>query len=186
MTARPLAYSREDLLRSHEYAAPQVVAGHRLHGGFSSDGRYIPPRSLVREPAIEAWTEALQSRGGDLLAADSSLLDGIRYPCPAQQKLLLKEGLGQTFWNMLTTTGLIEARGRFLIDAVFPNFQKITDTDLEEWALGHLNKGLLEAHGIDEDEKQVSPTASSQRSGKGSASSAGGKRGGKGGSRGKW
>ena len=63
MTA--LVYSEEELLRSHEYAAPQVEAGRRLHGGFLEDGSYMPPRAVVRGPAIEAWTEALRARGGE-------------------------------------------------------------------------------------------------------------------------
>ena len=46
-----LCYTQEELCRSHDYARPQVVSGHRLHGGFDADGRYIPPRALVREPA---------------------------------------------------------------------------------------------------------------------------------------
>lgn len=145
-----LVYTREELLRSHDYATPQIVAGQRCHGGFLADGRYVPPRTLVREPAIEAWSLALRERGGDWLAADSSLLAGVRYPSEAQQKLLLQEGLGQTFWNMLTITGLIEARGRVLAEIDFPDFQAITDTDLSTWALGHLGKGLIEAHGLDE------------------------------------
>ena len=28
------AYEEAELLRSHEYAEPQLEAGHRLHGGF--------------------------------------------------------------------------------------------------------------------------------------------------------
>lgn len=149
MTA-PLVYSREDLCRSHEYARPQVVAGHRLHGGFDAADRYIPPRTLVREPAIEAWTQALRARGGDLLAADSSLLGGVRYPNEAQQKYLLQLGLGQTFWNNLTITGMIEARGRILADMTFPDFQDVVEEDVSEMAVGHLGKGLLWAHGVDE------------------------------------
>ncbi len=149
MTAQ-LVYSQEELCRSHDYASPQVVAGHRLHGGFDGDGRYVPPRALVREPAIEAWTRALRARGGDLLAADSSLLGGVRYPNEAQQKFLLQNGLGQTFWNNLTITGMIEARGRLLADMSFPEFQDIVDEDVSEMAIGHLNKGLLWAHGVDE------------------------------------
>lgn len=136
-------------MRSHDYAEPQIIAGHRLHGGFLEDGTYMPPRALVRSPAVEAWTKALRERGGDLLEADSSLLAGIRYPTVAQQKLLLQEGLGQTFWNSLTITGMIEARGRLLAELEFPDFQKVTDTDLSTWALGHL-PALLVAHGIDE------------------------------------
>lgn len=145
-----LVYSREELLRSHPYARPQVENGQRLHGGFDAEGRYIPPRMLERAPAIDAWTEALRARGGDLLPADSSLLAGIRYPSEAQQKLLIREGLGQTFWNTLTITGRIEARGRVLADMTFPELGPAVEEDVSEMAVGHLNKGLLEAHGLDE------------------------------------
>ncbi len=145
-----LVYSRENLLRSHEYARPHVVAGQRLHGGFDAQGNYVPPRGLVREPAIRAWTEALRARGGDLLAADASLLDGLRYPSEAQLKLLVLEGLGQTFWNTLTITGMIEGRGRILADMTFPDFQDVVHEDISEMGIGHLNGGLLYAHGIDE------------------------------------
>jgi hypothetical protein len=145
-----LVYTREDLLRSHDYARPQLEAGHRLHGGFTADGRYVPPRSLVRAEAIAAWTHALRARGGDLLPADTSLLAGQRYPSPAQQKLLLLEGLGQTFWNSLTIVGVIEARGRALADLAFPDLQDVLMEDVSAMAVGHLNRGLFEAHGLDE------------------------------------
>ena len=145
-----LVYSQEELMRSHDYATPHVEAGHRLHGGFDAAGNYVPPRCLVREPAIAAWTEALRSRGGDWLEADSSLLAGIRYPSPAQNKLLLQEGLGQSFWNTLTITGKIEARGRLLAEISFPDFQDLVVEDISQMGIGHLNKGLLVAHGIDE------------------------------------
>jgi len=145
-----LVYTAEELLRSHEYSAPHRAAGQRLHGGFDAEGRYVPPRSLVRARAIAAWTQALRERGGDLLAADSSLLAGIRYPSEAQQKLLLLRGLGQTFWNTLTITGRIEGRGRLLADMRFPDFQAAVVEDISQMALGHLHSGLLYAHGIDE------------------------------------
>ena len=145
-----LVYTREELLRSHDYAAPQIEAGHRIHGGFDANGTYVPPRSLVRGPAIAAWTEALRARGGEPLPADSSLLAGIRYPNAAQQKLLLQEGLGQTFWNALTITGEIEARGRILADMPFPEIQDAVVEDVSGMGVGHLNRGLLVAHGIDE------------------------------------
>jgi hypothetical protein len=145
-----LRYEPEELLRSHDYARPQVEAGHTLHGGFDASGRYLPPRILVRKPALDAWTESLRARGGDLLHADSSLLSGVRYPTDAQQKLLISEGLGQTFWNSLTIIGMIEARGRVLADMVFPEFQAAVTEDVSERAVGHLNRGLLRAHGLDE------------------------------------
>jgi len=146
----PLRYEREELLRSHAVARNHEVAGHRLHGGFDEEGRYVPPRALVRVPAIRAWSEALRARGGELLAADSSLLAGVRFPSEGQQKLLLQRGLGQTFWNTLTITGKIEARGRVLADMHFPDLQELVVEDIRDMAIGHLNRGLLYAHGIDE------------------------------------
>jgi hypothetical protein len=143
-------FSEVELMLSHDYARPQEEAGHRLHGGFDRDGNYISPRLLKRGPAIEAWTEQLRARGEDVLAADSSLLSGIRYPSEEQMKLLIREGLGQTFWNSLTITGMIEARGRLLADASFPELADVIVEDISDMGIGHLNKGLLKAHGIDE------------------------------------
>ncbi len=145
-----LRYSAEELLRSHDFARPQIEAGHRLHGGFDAEGRYVPPRTLFRGPALDAWTRRLRERGGDLLAADASLLSGARYPSDAQQKLLIREGLGQTFWNSLTIIGTIEARGRALADLPFPDFRDLVRQDVSDLAIGHLNQGLLRAHGLDE------------------------------------
>ncbi len=145
-----LVYTEAELMRSHDYVREQNVAGHRLHGGFDATGTYIPPRALLREPAIDAWIERLQARGGDLLPADSSLLSGIRYPNREQMKLLIREGLGQSFWNTLTITGRIEARGRVLADLSFPELQDVIEEDVSQMGIGHLNKGLLKAHGIDE------------------------------------
>lgn len=145
-----LRFEREELLRSHAPLAEHVVAGHRLHGGFDADGRYVPPRTRVRGPAIAAWTRALRARGGDLLDAGPELLVGERAVNEAQQKLLLEEGLGQTFWNLLTITGEIEARGRLLAEIEFPELGDAVIEDVSELAIGHLSRGLLEAHGLDE------------------------------------
>ena len=137
-------------MREHEYARAQVVAGHRLHGGFDADGNYVSPRTAIRNQAIATWPRALRARGGELFEAASSLLAGVRMPNTGQQKLLIREGLGRSFWNTLTITGTIEARGRFLADAPIPSFQSVVIEDISEMALGHLNTGLLKAHGIDE------------------------------------
>lgn len=145
-----LRFTRDELLRDVPGLAPHVVAGHRLHGGFDAAGRYVPPRSLVRGPAVVAWTDALRKRGGDLLSADASLLAGVRMPNEAQGRLLLAEGLGQSFWNQLTVTGKIEARGRVLRDLALPPLAEAVHEDACEWAIGHLDRGLLEAHGLDE------------------------------------
>ncbi len=143
-------WTEEELLAEHDYAKPHEVAGQRLHGGFDAQGRYLPPRSLYRPTAIEHWEQALRERGGAPLLADASLLRGLRSPTSEQQKLMLRRGLGQTFWNNLTITGKIEARGRVLAELSFPDFQEIADQDISDLAVGHLSKGLLKAHGLDE------------------------------------
>jgi len=148
MTA--LRYPRKELLRSHPVAREHRVAGRLLHGGFDGDDRYLPPRLAGRVPALAAWTDALRARGGDLLAADASLLAGVRGTNEAQQKLLLQEGLGQTFWNLLSITGEIEGRGRVLADLQLPGFADAVVEPIASLAIGHLSGGLLEAHGFDE------------------------------------
>ncbi len=145
-----LAYSSEELFTEHDFAAPQVVEGQRLHGGFLADGTYQPPRALGRSEALDAWTDALRARGGDLFDADASLLTGPRVPNLAQHRLLLVHGIGRSFWNMLTVTGKIEAKGRLLADVEFPDLADVVVEDISEMAIGHLGKGLLVAHGIDE------------------------------------
>ena len=145
-----LVYEQSELLRDHEYAAPHEVAGARMHGGYLADGTYCPPRALVRERALDAWERALRARGGAPLDADASLLAGIRTPDPSQQRVLLRNDLGQTFWNGLTIIGKIEARGRLLAEMEFPDLQPVIVEDISEMAIGHLGKGLLLAHGLDE------------------------------------
>jgi len=145
-----LRYTRDELLADHDYAEPHLVAGRRMHGGLLADGTYVPPRTLVRQPAIDAWTEALRARGGDVLDADASLLDGVRLPNVEQQRVLLRNGLGESFWNSLTIIGKIEAKGRLLADITFPDLQDVIVEDISEMAIGHLNEGLLLAHGLDE------------------------------------
>jgi hypothetical protein len=150
MPVTRLVYTEAELLRSHPYERAHWEAGRRLHGGFDAQDRYIPPRLLVRGPAIDAWTGQLRTRGGDLLRAGSSLLSGVQYPSVGQSKLLVQKGLGQTFWNTLTITGRIEARGRILAETTFPDLQDVIEEDVSEMAVGHLNRGLLRAHGLDE------------------------------------
>ena len=145
-----LRFSREELLSDHDYAIPHEIEGQKLHGGFDSDGNYIPPRSKIRPLAIENWSDALRERGGDLLDADSSLLTGPRVPNVRQQCLLIKEGMSKPFWNGLTITGKIEGRGRMLSTMPIPPLQDLIVEDISDMAIGHLGEGLMHAHGIDE------------------------------------
>jgi hypothetical protein len=145
-----LSYSSEEILAHHPYAKPHSEAGYKLHGGFDADGKYLSPRTLNRWPAINAWADALKAKGHEIVDASPQLLVGEAFPSAAQQKFLLELGLGQTLWDSLTVTGVIEARGRQLADAIAPDFQAIIVDDISQTAVGHLNKGLLVAHGLDE------------------------------------
>ncbi len=145
-----LVYTRDEILAEHAYARPQVEAGYRLHGGFDAAGHYISPRTLHRWPAIRAWSEALTSRGHALVDSSQQLMVRGTFPNVAQQSFLLELGLGQTLWDSLSVTGVVEARGRMLADAEAPDFQAVVVDDISQTATGHLNKGLLRAHGLDE------------------------------------
>jgi hypothetical protein len=145
-----LVFTEDELMQDHPGLAPHVVEGRRMHGGFHPDGMYQPPRAYVREPALAAWERALLRRGGAPLDADASLLGGVRLPTVSQSQVLLRHGLGETFWNGLTITGKIEARGRLLAEVQFPDLQPHIVEPIHEMAIGHLGKGLLKAHGFDE------------------------------------
>lgn len=145
-----LAYSRDELMAEDSYASPHSEAGYRLHGGFDAQGRYVSPRTKLRWPAVKAWQAALAAQGYPLIDSSVQLLRRGNYPSLDQQKILLEAGLGETLWNGLTITGVIEARGRALCDVTAPDFQEIIVEDIAETCTGHLNTGLLFAHGLDE------------------------------------
>lgn len=145
-----LVYTTDDLVAEHPYAKPHVEAGYMLHGGFDANGQYISPRTLHRWPAIRAWSEALEARGGKPIDSSQQLMVRGNFPNVEQETLLLSLGVGQRLWNALTVTGIIEARGKRLAEATAPNFQDIVVDDISDTATGHLNKGLLRAHGLDE------------------------------------
>ena len=145
-----LAYTEAELMADHPDLEPHVILEQRVHGGMTAEGRYQPPRALIREPALDAWASVLRDSGGAVFDADASLLDGTRAVTVEQQRVLLRHGLGQWFWNQLTITGKIEARGRLLADVAFPDLQPVIVEDISEMAIGHLGGGLLLAHGLDE------------------------------------
>ncbi len=145
-----LSFTREEIMADHAYARPHMEAGYRLHGGFDASGEYISPRTLHRWPAVRAWRDALERRNQPLVDATVQLLKRGPYPTNEQQRFLLGHGFGETLWNSLTITGIIEARGIALAAATAPDFQKIVVEDISDTCLGHLNKGLLNAHGLDE------------------------------------
>ena len=145
-----LIYTREEIEEEREYVTPHIECGVKLHGGFSEDGIYVSPRTRNRWQAINNWQQHLKDRGVELVEATTDLLTEPNFPNIAQQVWLLKNGIDQGFWNSLTITGLIEARGKALVGLIAPDFQKIIVEDISETSLAHMNKGLLRAHGWDE------------------------------------
>jgi len=145
-----LTYTRDELMADHAYAKLHLEAGYRLHGGFDEKGNYVSPRTLHRWPAVHAWQDALASRGFKLMDATTRLLKRGPYPTIEQQRFLLGNGFGETLWNSLTITGIIEARGGMLAQAVAPDFQEIVVENISDTCLNHLNGGLLAAQGYDE------------------------------------
>lgn len=145
-----LVYSQDEIEANHPYTKPHLINGEKLHGGFDASGDYIAPRTLHRRPAVDAWREQLKRRGVDLIDASQELLSKDSFPNYQQQKFLLNHGLGFTFFNALTITGIVEGRGVALVDFIAPDFQDIIVEDISTSALGHLNKGLLRTHGWDE------------------------------------
>lgn len=145
-----LAFTRDELMASHDYAQPHERAGYKLHGGFLADGTYVSPRVLHRWPAVHAWQKALTEQGWPLIDATTQLLKRGNYPNIPQERYLLSHGIGVPLWNSLTITGVIEARGKVLCDLDAPDFQSIVVEDISQTCTGHLHKGLLYAHGADE------------------------------------
>ena len=146
----PLSFSTAEILADHPFARPNRFGARRLHGGYDAAGAYVSPRTLNRWPAIQGWRERLIAGGGELIDASTRILHAPHYPNLAQMKLLLGAGVTLSLWNSLTTTGIIEGRGRMLATITAPDFQPLVEEDLSETATGHLNRGLFAAHGLDE------------------------------------
>jgi len=143
-------YSKQEIEADHDYQTLHVECGQKLHGGFDPDGHYLSPRTKHRWDAINNWHKQLEGRGVPIVEASTTLLTEPNFPNVPQQVLLLKHGIEQSFWDSLTITGLIEARGTALAELQAPDFHMIIFEDISSTALAHLNKGLLTTHGWDE------------------------------------
>ncbi len=143
-------FTKAELEAEHDYTTHHVECGLKLHGGFDINGEYLSPRTKHRWNAIHAWHHRLEEAGVPIVEASTTLLTEPNFPNVEQQILLLEHGIEQSFWDSLTITGLIEARGKALAEVVAPDFSDIIVEDVSETALGHMNKGLLTSHGWDE------------------------------------
>jgi hypothetical protein len=151
-------FGAEELLQSHAFDRPHEAGGRRFHGGFDSLGRYRSPRTRWRRPAITAWARQLKAEGQTLLRCPASLFGTSSYPSAAQQAYLLEHGLGRPFYDALTRTAEVECKAGRLRAMQGPDFRALVQQEIDQRALGHLDHGLLAAHGLDEAGDPATPT----------------------------
>jgi hypothetical protein len=145
-----LEWTESELLASHEVAEPLVAGGVRCHGGFLADGTYVPPRTLNRVPAIEAWQAHHRATfGTELLEAPLSAWPE-NYPNVAQARLLLKHGVREPIVAILTRIGTVEGFGAMIRQVPVPDWRTVLAEDVRGTATAHLGRGLFEAHARDE------------------------------------
>lgn len=146
-----LRYSRDELLAEPDYARRIERNGLLLHGGYDADGAYLPPRSLHRIPAIDAWSAELAAAGHATRVIDVEAVDRAFVPNTEQAKLLLRSGATGAMTRILTLIGVVEGFGNDGIKLIPPmDLQALIVEPIDDTCLGHLFTGLLEAHGNDE------------------------------------
>lgn len=145
-----LIYSSEELLKSHKVYEPVVFNGVICHGGYDEDGNYFSPRTLYRNKAIENWRENfLKQNKEELINIPISEFEP-HYPNSKQMSFLLSQGIYNPFIATLTRIGVVEGYGSLLRYVAVESIESYFDQDISELAVGHLNKGLIEAHARDE------------------------------------
>jgi hypothetical protein len=149
-TTDQVSFEPEELLASHRYAEPLVVAGVRCHGGFDGDGTYVSPRTANRVPAIAAW-QARHRRDFGTEPLDVPLDTWPEhYPNGAQGRFLIESGVPGPIITTLTRIGTIEGFGGMIRHSVIPDLTRVVAEDTRGTALAHLGSGLFEAHARDE------------------------------------
>jgi hypothetical protein len=151
MTTTRLRYTNDELLTDPAYAERIERDGVLLHGGYDADGQYLPPRSTFRLPAIAAWTGQVVAAGHPSRVIEPDAVDRAFVPNAEQAKMLLRNGATGAMTRILTLIGVVEGFGNEgikLIPAM--DLQQFLVEPIDDTCLGHLFKGLLEAHGNDE------------------------------------
>lgn len=143
-----LEYTPEEILSNHPYEEPLIAGDVRCHGGYLDDA-YVSPRTLVRNPAIEAWQQRLRDEGRPLLNLPTEYVPP-HYPNYEQAKYLLQEGLVDPISRSLTTISIVEGFGARIRELPFPDLHKTFKEDIGGTAIAHLTQGLVEAHARDE------------------------------------
>jgi hypothetical protein len=143
-------WSEAELLATDDVVDPLTAGGVRCHGGYTSDGRYVSPRTKYRVPAIAAWQQSHREQfGTEILDAPIELWPEV-FPSVAQTKYLLREGVpGPTIAN-LTRIGTVEGFGSLIRNVTVDDPQAHFAESIAGSAIAHLQHGLYEAHARDE------------------------------------
>src|SRR5690606_7699288 len=110
-TTTRLRYTRDELLTDPDYAQRIERNGVLLHGGYSPDRTYFPPRSVHRVPAIEAWTAQLAAEGHPTRVIEADAVQRAFVPNTDQAKMLLRNGASGAMTRILTLIGVVEGFG---------------------------------------------------------------------------
>jgi hypothetical protein len=150
MSNLQLDWSEAELLATDDVAEPLIAGGVKCHGGFTSDGTYVSPRTKNRIPAINAWQQAHREQfDTEILDAPLELWPEV-YPNVAQSKFLIREGVPAPMIASLTRIGTVEGFGSLIRQVHVENMQQQFDESINGTALAHLQSGLFEAHARDE------------------------------------
>ncbi|QGG93993.1 cytochrome P450 [Actinomarinicola tropica] len=110
-TPTRLRYTRVELLTDPHHARRIERNGVLLHGGYSSDHTYLPPRSVHRVPTIDAWTAQLAAAGHPTRAIEADAVQRAFVPNTDQAKMLLRNGATGAMTRILTLIGVVEGFG---------------------------------------------------------------------------
>lgn len=150
MTTLQTEYTEAELLASHPDLEPLVAADVRCHGGFDEDGAYVPPRTLHRVPAIEAWrAKHREDFGTDVIDVPLDTWPE-NYPNLAQARYLIASGVREPLMATLTRIGTLEGLGANIGLLRPTDLQRHFVEDVRGTAIDHLGRGLFEAHARDE------------------------------------
>jgi hypothetical protein len=143
-------FTSEELLASHPGTEPLLAGDVRCHGGFAADGAYVPPRTLHRVPAIEAWrAKHAADFGADVIDVPLETWP-THFPNIAQARYLIANGVREPLIATLTRIGTVEGFGANIRLLQPGDLQRHFAEDISGTATAHLGRGLFEAHGRDE------------------------------------
>lgn len=145
-----LEFTAEELLQSAPVEAPLIAGGVRCHGGFDAEGRYVSPRTLEREPAIDSWRAHHTHTFGSAVIEVPLATWPEHFPNVAQARFLVRSGVPEPLIATLTRIGMVEGYGANIRRVPADNMQRFFVEDVRGTAIDHLGRGLFEAHGRDE------------------------------------